>query len=76
VHFTCEVRFDPETTLHISFFLRLSVFKPKRVSSIGRCRKSGDHPYEEIAKSGYEPNMKLKIFNYPTIFFLHIERQV
>jgi hypothetical protein len=27
---------------------------------IGRCRKSGDHPYEDLAKSGNKPEIKYK----------------
>ncbi len=34
--------------------------KPKWQSSIGRSKKSGDHPQEDLAKSGYKSCMKQK----------------
>ncbi len=34
----------------------------------GRCEKSGNHLEEDLAKSGYKPNMKSKFFNCPSIF--------
>jgi hypothetical protein len=30
----------------------------KSQSSIGRCKNSGDHPKEDLAKYGYKPNIK------------------
>jgi hypothetical protein len=32
------------------------------------CRKSDDHPQEDLAKSDYKPEIKYKIFNHPSIF--------
>jgi hypothetical protein len=34
--------------------------------------ESGDHPYKDLAKSTYKPDMKYKYFNYPFIFWLHV----
>jgi hypothetical protein len=34
--------------------------------------ESGDHPYKDLAKSIYKPDMKYKYFNYPFIFWLHV----
>jgi hypothetical protein len=31
------------------------------------CRKSGDHFYEDLAKSGYKPRINYKITNHPSI---------
>jgi len=42
------------------FFFRNFCLWPNWISSIGRCRKSGDHPYEVLAKSGYKPYMNYK----------------
>jgi hypothetical protein len=39
------------------FFYEL-LFVLKWLLSIGRCRKSSNHPLEDLAKSGYKPNMK------------------
>jgi hypothetical protein len=30
--------------------------------------ESGNHPKEDLAKSGYQPDMKYKIFNHPFIY--------
>jgi hypothetical protein len=30
-------------------------------SSLGICRKSGDNPYEDLAKFGYIPDLKHKL---------------
>jgi hypothetical protein len=32
------------------------------LSSKGRCKKSGDHHWEDLAKYGYKPNMKCKFW--------------
>jgi hypothetical protein len=40
-------------------------------SSIWRCRKNGDHPYEDLAKSNYKPNVKYQsiiIFLYSWLY--------
>jgi hypothetical protein len=31
--------------------------------------ESGNHPKEDLAKSGYQPNMKYKMFNHPFYIF-------
>jgi hypothetical protein len=31
--------------------------------------ESGNHPKEDLAKSGYQPDMKYKRFNHPFILF-------
>jgi hypothetical protein len=31
-------------------------------SSIGRWKKNDDHPYEDLTKSNYLPNMKYKMY--------------
>jgi hypothetical protein len=41
--------------LSISVFLRIFWLYPKWQSSIGRCRKSGNHPQEDVAKYGHKP---------------------
>jgi hypothetical protein len=33
-------------------------------------------PIKDLAKFGYKSNMKLKKFNHPSMFWLHIENQV
>jgi hypothetical protein len=36
-----------------------------------RCKffyKNGDHPWEDLAKSGYKPHVECKSFNHPFIF--------
>jgi hypothetical protein len=38
--------------------------------------ESGNHPKEDLAKSGYQPDMKYKVFNHPFIYFLlHMKNQ-
>jgi hypothetical protein len=34
---------------------------PKWVSSIGRCKKNGNHPEEDLAKFGYEPDLSINL---------------
>jgi hypothetical protein len=56
--------------------------QPKWWSSIGRYKKEkeiGDHPKEDLAKSGYEPrgsNMKHKSLIITLYFGLHTENQI
>ncbi len=42
------------------FFLRNFFMRPKWQLSIGRPRKSEDHPYKNLAKYGYKPYMMHK----------------
>ncbi len=52
--------------------------KPKWPSLIGRCRKSGNHPWKGLAKSGYKQDMKFKNFSHPSIISLatHSKKQI
>jgi len=46
-------------------------------SSIRRCRKNGDHPYEDLAKSNYKPNVKYKsIINFLYIHLYTLKKQI
>jgi hypothetical protein len=44
----------------VPVFVLWIFFVGKVPSSIGRLRKSGDHPYENLAKSENKPEMKYK----------------
>jgi hypothetical protein len=44
--------------------------KPKWPSSIGRCRRSGNHPWEDLAKCGYKQDMKLKNFSHASFYYI------
>ncbi len=60
---------DPQPIFKAFFFLQ-----SKQWWSLGRCRKCGDCPYKDLAKSGHKSNMKHKfliIILY--IFWLPIE---
>ncbi len=54
------------------YFLGIFVFKPKWGSCIlGRCRKSGNHSKEDLARSGYKPCVKHKTLIILRYFGLH-----
>jgi hypothetical protein len=62
-----------EHAMATTMLFRNSFTQPKWRSSIGRYKKEkGDHPKEDLAKSGYEPhgpNMKHKsLINHHSIF--------
>jgi hypothetical protein len=44
---------------------------PKWLSSIGRCKKGGGHPYEDLAKSGDISEIKYKCLTILLYFWLH-----
>ncbi len=62
VNFLTCCQFPNHTNLLNSVFNFFENFclEPKWWSSIGTCRKSGYHPYEDLAKSGCKPNMEYK----------------
>jgi len=45
------------------------------ISPILRCRQSGYNPFKDLAKFGYELDMKLKIVKYPSIFWLSTRKR-
>jgi hypothetical protein len=53
------------------------VTRPKKEKSlIGRCRKRGNHPYEDLAKLAVKPDMNYKYLNPHLEFWLHTENQI
>jgi hypothetical protein len=51
------------TTLNITMMLNFFhkfFLQPKWLSLIGRCKKSGVRPLEDLTNFGYKPNMKAK----------------
>jgi hypothetical protein len=42
------------------FYLKKKLFVVKVAIIPGRCKKSGNHLWEDLAKSGYKPNVKYK----------------
>jgi hypothetical protein len=42
---------------------------------MGRCKKSGDHPWEDLVKYGYKLSMKYK-FLIILLLLLHTENQL
>jgi hypothetical protein len=54
----------PTSVFFFQNFLKKSL-KPKWQLPIRRCRKSGDHAQEDLAKSGYKPDLE-----YQTLFIL------
>jgi hypothetical protein len=52
-------------------FFRNFCLYPKWLSSIGRCKKGGGHPYEDLAKSGDISEIKYKCLTILLYFWLH-----
>jgi hypothetical protein len=58
-------------------FLRNFLLEPKWPrSSIWRCRKTGDDPQKDLAKSGYRPKMKFKSLIILLYIWLHAGNQI
>jgi len=60
--------------VHCSF--RKKNLYTKWLSSIGRCKKGGDHPYEDLAKSGYISDIKYKCLTILSFFWLHDKNEM
>jgi hypothetical protein len=45
------------------------------ISPILRCRQSGYNPFKDLAKFGYELDMKLKNVKYPSLFWLSTRKR-
>jgi hypothetical protein len=54
------------------FFRNFCLYQ-KWLSSIGRCKKGGDHPYEDLAKSGSISEIKYKCLTILLYFWLMIK---
>ncbi len=52
-------------------FFRNFCLYPKWLSSIGRCKNGGGHPYEDLAKSGCISEIKYKCLTIHLYFWLH-----
>jgi hypothetical protein len=50
--------------------------KKKKTLKFGRCRKSGNHQKEYLAKSGYKPEIKYKSLIILLFFWLNNENQI
>jgi hypothetical protein len=42
---------------------------------LGKCRKSGNHPKEDLVESGLETKYEVWFFNHPFTFWLHTANQ-
>ncbi len=50
-----------------SVFSKNFCLQPKCPSSIGRCKKCGNHPQEDLAKSGYKTGYEVQNFIHPSV---------
>ncbi len=75
-HLSYHPNFTQEFCHTSLFFWGIFCFSTKWESSIGRCRKIGHHPLDDLARSGYKPYLKYRTLIILLCFWLNIENQI
>jgi hypothetical protein len=67
---------DVASVASITIFFKNLFFVDKMAIIIRKCKKRGDHPREDLAKSGYKPHMTYRTLIILLYLWLHTQNQM